>query len=460
MTKPSTHNDLLETALDYAKKGLSVFPLHGTKDGKCTCDDENCEEPGAHPRVDDGTTDSSIIRDWWTKWPKAKIGLETGAPGIIAVQVETQGRTSPSDEWPQRTARWAEWEKEHEVPRTVMFHTGSHDVFLFRFPEDKIRYGELEIAEGVTVFGIGQYVRLPGSRDSSGKLSFYPTCGPGEACVAQVPVWLDRIINFSALINSELYQPGFRTLAVSEDMIGVRSGELDESRVRLIAESYQVTGIRLPLVLRTTEPDYQFELLSDPHEFEAMKLYGLSSFPGMILTLSELDGRLWQIAQLLNQPKLPVLRWAEFVVEWVRLVTIKAGQVAHPSGGRQPHDKGFSKAGRVLGVSRREVERAQKIVSICVAAKAEIRRLNLNVKSKLVQIGEAPEDIQLAMLYEAARDRSSEEFEDGVEQESPAGSDTTESRQPPEGQGEESETEGRRGIRSARCPGSLSVTRT
>jgi hypothetical protein len=245
-----------------------------------------------------------------------------------------------------------------------MFHTGSHDVFLFRFPEDEIRYGELEIADGVTVFGIGQYVRLPGSFHSAGKLSFYPTCAPGEAYVAQVPVWLDRIINFSALINSEVYQPGFRTLAVYEDMIGVRPGELDQKRVRLIAESYQVTGIRLPLVLRTTEPDYQFELLSDPHEFEAMKLHGVSSFPGMVLTLDELDGRLWQIAQLLNQPKLPVLRWAELVVEWVRLVTIKAAQVAHPPGGRQPHDKGFSRVGRVLGVSRREVERAQKIASI------------------------------------------------------------------------------------------------
>jgi hypothetical protein len=110
----------------------------------------------------------------------------------------------------------------------------------------------------------------------------------------------------------------------------------------------------------------------------------------------------------LNQPKLSVLDWAEKVMRWVELVQLKAAQGAHPLGGFQPHDKGFSRTGRVLGVSRRDVERASVIASICTEAKAEIRRLNLNVQRKLLAIGAEPEDLQLAKLYELTRDRKSE----------------------------------------------------
>jgi hypothetical protein len=85
-----------------------------------------------------------------------------------------------------------------------------------------------------------------------------------------------------------------------------------------------------------------------------------------------------------------------------------AAQGAHPRGGHQPHDRGFSRAGRVIGVSRRDVERASKIASICAAAKAEIRRLNLNVKRDLLVVGAEPEELQLAKLYELTRDRKSE----------------------------------------------------
>lgn len=56
--------------------------------------------------------------------------------------------------------------------------------------------------------------------------------------------------------------------------------------------------------------------------------------------------------------------------EWADLVEQKAkvGQLVHP-GGKQPTEKGISKAARELGIGRKEVERAVKIASITPEAK-------------------------------------------------------------------------------------------
>ncbi len=112
-------------------------------------------------------------------------------------------------------------------------------------------------------------------------------------------------------------------------------------------------------------------------------------------------------------------------MRWVELVNQKAAQGAHPRGGHQPHDKGFSRAGRVIGVSRRNVERASKIAAICKEAKAEIRRLNLDVRRHLLAIGAEPEELQLAKLYELTRDRKSESADEAPEEGGGRQPDTT-----------------------------------
>jgi hypothetical protein len=89
-------------------------------------------------------------------------------------------------------------------------------------------------------------------------------------------------------------------------------------------------------------------------------------------------------------------------LEWVQLVREKSAQVEHPVGGVQAHDKGFSRAGRVLGVTRIQVQRAEKMAGISAAAKAEIRRVNLRVKRDLLAIARLPPDEQVAMVQQLA----------------------------------------------------------
>jgi hypothetical protein len=74
---------LLAAALRYAAAGIAVMPLHTPTPNGCTCrQGRECGSPGKHPRLRhgllDASTDRSLVRTWWTRWPNANIGVATG----------------------------------------------------------------------------------------------------------------------------------------------------------------------------------------------------------------------------------------------------------------------------------------------------------------------------------------------------------------------------------------------
>jgi bifunctional DNA primase/polymerase-like protein/uncharacterized protein DUF5906/CHC2-type zinc finger protein len=93
--KPLRPVSLLLTALQYAKQGWAVLPLHSAANGKCSCHKESCRTPGKHPRtingVNDATKEESTIREWWTQWPDANIGLATGkVSGRVVLDIDVK----------------------------------------------------------------------------------------------------------------------------------------------------------------------------------------------------------------------------------------------------------------------------------------------------------------------------------------------------------------------------------
>ncbi len=119
--------ELLESALEYISQGIPVFPLHTpTKNGGCSCSNPNCDDQGKHPRtrngLKDATTDEKQIRQWWTKWPDANIGLCTD--DFKALDVDDGGEE--------------ELLKHHPLPKTVESITGrAGRHLLFAYPNDK-----------------------------------------------------------------------------------------------------------------------------------------------------------------------------------------------------------------------------------------------------------------------------------------------------------------------------------
>jgi hypothetical protein len=123
-------------ALLMASLGHAVFPLHGMKNGKCTCGNATCADPGKHPRrpnsFKEATTNPTIINLWFKYEPElnygVRLGQEIGNTGKMAVVVDV-------DRYKVGGAEALEGlEKVHgRLPATVEVLTGaggSHYYFL------------------------------------------------------------------------------------------------------------------------------------------------------------------------------------------------------------------------------------------------------------------------------------------------------------------------------------------
>jgi hypothetical protein len=161
-TNPATRTGalgMLEHALAYTALGIPVMPLFEPRpDGSCSCGNPQCRTPGKHPRNRNGlkaaSIEPSVVRTWWTTWPRANIGGRTGvvfdvcdidsADGVDAVRP-----LLGADHW--------------VIP---LVRTGSGGWHLLFTPTGLgCRVGFLP---GVDWRGTGGYVVLPPSRHASG----------------------------------------------------------------------------------------------------------------------------------------------------------------------------------------------------------------------------------------------------------------------------------------------------
>jgi hypothetical protein len=82
---------LLDWALAYAAREISIIPLHAPAVGVCSCKKgPACLSPGKHPRIawepyQKRRARPEEIRAWWTRWPTANIGIITGMISRLCV---------------------------------------------------------------------------------------------------------------------------------------------------------------------------------------------------------------------------------------------------------------------------------------------------------------------------------------------------------------------------------------
>lgn len=173
----------LEAALEYSRRGWSVFPVHGIVDGRCSCRRE-CSSPGKHPLVRRGlheaTTDQHVIKGWWGRWPNANVAIATGP--IVVIDVDLPRGLDSLDLIP-------------ELPRTLVSLTGGGGVHLFFAATWELRNhvsrlpGVAELLPGIDLRANGGYVVVPPSLHLSGNR--YAWLDPTVA-VARAPDWLQE----------------------------------------------------------------------------------------------------------------------------------------------------------------------------------------------------------------------------------------------------------------------------
>lgn len=134
---------MIETALHYAAKGWSVFPLL-----------PNDKRPATENGFKAATTLPVIITDWWTRWPDANVGIVTGsASGIVVLDVD---RKHGVDGVVAAT--------ELDLPETLVVRTPSGGFHLFfSLPEGVKVPRRIGVKPGLDILGDGGYVVAAGS---------------------------------------------------------------------------------------------------------------------------------------------------------------------------------------------------------------------------------------------------------------------------------------------------------
>jgi len=161
--------DTLAAALDYAARGIPVFPVRENK------------APYTPRGFKDATCDGSTIREWWRKWPAPGVGIPTGvASGWLVLDIDPRHGGD---------AALGELIEEHgDLPETLEVETGGGGYhIIFEYPElAALGNSRGRLPEGIDVRGEGGYVVAPPSVLASGR----PYRRRNDAAPAPVPDWL------------------------------------------------------------------------------------------------------------------------------------------------------------------------------------------------------------------------------------------------------------------------------
>ena len=219
-------NTLLMAALDYAERGFPVFPLHNpiSNDGglTCSCANPKCESKAKHPRTahgfKDATTDVAVIKEWWSRWPNANIGIPTGAAsGFDVIDLDNEQAQQKLKELIPDTSHAA------------VAKTGRGWQLAFSHVESGLTTAsEIGDVKGLDFRGTGGYIVAAPSQHITGKHYEWVRTLSGD-----LPTLPDSFIKFAAApINQKT---GFKErFDSSVALLGVSEGERHDKLMRLV----------------------------------------------------------------------------------------------------------------------------------------------------------------------------------------------------------------------------------
>ncbi|MGO9569025.1 MAG: bifunctional DNA primase/polymerase [Desulfomonilaceae bacterium] len=190
---------LLQAALEYATRGLAVFPLYWIDEhGNCACGKPDCgSDGGKHPLWDkrdllhgylNATTNPEQIRTWWDRWPLANIGIATGRKsGLIVIDVDPRKGGDES---------YGSLKETHGLPVTVTALTGGGGWHDYLRPENGIGFTcKTDMWPGIDIKADGGYVVAPPSNHISGHTyQWEDAYHPNDLEIAAVPVWMAGLL--------------------------------------------------------------------------------------------------------------------------------------------------------------------------------------------------------------------------------------------------------------------------
>jgi hypothetical protein len=166
---------LLEAALEYAGRGLPVFPCNGKK-------------PHTQRGFQDASTDTATVLAWWQRWPEANIGIPTGATsGLDVLDVDVQHGGGGELERLQR--------ERGKLPATVEVLTPSGGRHYWFAHKRALRSSAGILGPGVDTRGEGGYVVVPPSVGENGRAYKFMSRGRLSVDMAELPGWVLELLD-------------------------------------------------------------------------------------------------------------------------------------------------------------------------------------------------------------------------------------------------------------------------
>lgn len=185
--KSGKDQTMMGAALAYAAEGWAVIPLKGKK-------------PLTPHGYKDATKDPTQIRQWWTTWPDANIGLVTGAmSGRLVLDVDIKNGKKGDESLQLLIDEYG------ELPETLTSVTASGGWhYVFRMPAASVR-SKKGFREGLDFLAEGSYFVAPPSR--IGEKSYEWTA---QSVIAECPAWLAAVGQELEDVDGDEESPGER----------------------------------------------------------------------------------------------------------------------------------------------------------------------------------------------------------------------------------------------------------
>ena len=216
----------LSAALQYAKRGQHVLPLHGIVNGVCTCGSTECSSPGKHPRtlhgLKEATSHHPTIVKWFNQWPNSNVGIATGqGSGFIALDIDP--RNGGDDTLDALIA-------EHgSLPNTVEALTGGGGRHILFAYDKRITTSNGKVGPGIDIKSDGGYIVAPPSTHASERqYEWELSSHPDDVALAIAPAFLMRA-SPDTTTKSVIESPGIDPEEVLE---GVAEGARDDTLFR------------------------------------------------------------------------------------------------------------------------------------------------------------------------------------------------------------------------------------
>ena len=174
-------NFLHKAVLKYLKNGWPIIPIWWIEGDRCACRKPYCNSPGKHPihtlvphGVKDATLDEKLVVEWWTKYPKANIGIALGQDADLVV---TDVDGPPGREQLEKLLGIYEYTLNPKwFVETGRLDGGRH--YYFRYP--KSGYVRTRKLNGLEIRSDNAYVVAPPSIHHTGKRYVWSNIPPGS----------------------------------------------------------------------------------------------------------------------------------------------------------------------------------------------------------------------------------------------------------------------------------------